>query len=35
MAYDHGLLLTQRRNQRDHVADIVEDAVGGDSGWRA
>ena len=35
MADNEGLLFTKRRHQRDHVADIVEDGVGADLGWRA
>jgi hypothetical protein len=35
MADDHRLLFTERRNQRDHVADKIEDAVGVDVGRRA
>jgi hypothetical protein len=35
MADDDGLLLAKGRHQRDHVADIVEDAVGGDLGGGA
>ena len=35
MADNDGLLFAKRRHQRDHVADIVEDGVGADVGWRA
>ncbi len=35
MADDDGLLFAKRRNQRNHVADVIEDAVGGDIGRRA
>ena len=35
MADDDGLLFAERRHQRDHVADIVEDAVGPDISGRA
>ena len=35
MADDHGLLFAERLHQRDHVADIVENAVGADIGGRA
>jgi hypothetical protein len=35
MADDNGALFTQRRHQRDHVANEIEDAVGTDLGGRA
>ena len=35
MADNDGLLFAERRHQRDHVADIVEDGVGVDIGRRA
>ena len=35
VADDDGLLFAQRRHQRDHVADGIEDAVGADIGGRA
>ena len=34
VADDDGLFFAERRHQRDHVAGIVEDAVGLDLGWR-
>ena len=35
MADDDGLLLAERCDQSDHVADRIEDRVGADIGWRA
>ena len=35
MADNHGLLFAERGHQRDHIADIVEDAVSVDIGGRA
>lgn len=35
MADDDGLLLPKRRDQRDHVADGIENAVSGDVGGGA
>ena len=35
MADNDGLLFAERRHQRDHVADIVEEGIGADIGRRA